>query len=254
MDEVVIKNIIFKSYSKIQFSFKRIIDIIIAGVGLILLAPIIGLIALAVRLDSRGPVIYRHRRIGKDCQPFDLLKFRSMACGGDDREYTRYLHNLIESSHNGEGRPYRKMETDPRITRIGRFLRQYYLDELPQLWNILIGEMSLVGPRPHVQLEVDHYTTDQRRRLDVKPGATGPWQVYGKADCTFRDLLELDLEYVDHWNLGLDLRLMVQTLAIMVKGGEGFWARMAKVIPAQTGSSPKSDSSSETNSQIPFNR
>jgi lipopolysaccharide/colanic/teichoic acid biosynthesis glycosyltransferase len=245
MDDVIVKRFIVKSYNKSQLTFKRIIDIIIAGVGLILLAPVIGLIALAVRLDSPGPVIYRHRRIGKNGQPFDLIKFRSMAFGGDDRAYTRYLHDLIESSRNGKGMPYWKMETDPRITRIGRFLRQYYLDELPQLWNILIGDMSLVGPRPHVQLEVDHYTTEQRRRLSVKPGATGLWQVQGKADCTFRELLELDLDYVDHWSLGMDFQLMFRTLAIMLKGGEGSWARMAKVVPGQRGSPSQPESSLE---------
>jgi len=206
-------------------------DVLLAGGALMVTSPLLALVALAVRLDSAGPVIYKHKRIGKDGRQFDLYKFRSMAVGGDDSGYMRYLEELIESSKNGEGKPYRKMAVDGRVTRIGKVLRQYYLDEIPQLWNIVTGDMSLVGPRPHVQLEVDNYTPEQRRRLTVRPGASGLWQVYGKSDCSFDELLELDMKYVENWSLGLDIQLMWQTVMIMLRGGEGFWARMEKTIP-----------------------
>ena len=161
---------------------KRMMDVTLAAGGLVLLSPVLAAIAVATRLDSPGPVIFRHGRVGQDGKPFDLYKFRSMVCGGDDTGYKDYLQKLIESEYGDDGGlPYRKMEDDPRVTRVGRIIRRYYLDELPQLWNILKGDMSLVGPRPHVQFEVDHYTPEQYQRLTVKPGCTGLWQVAGKA-------------------------------------------------------------------------
>ena len=123
------------------------------------------------------------------------------------------------------------MSEDDRVTRVGRFLRNYYLDEIPQVLNVIKGDMSIVGPRPHVQFEVDNYTEEQRRRLSVKPGITGLWQVGGKADCTFSELINLDLEYIDNWSLMSDFKLIFQTVWIIVLGGEKFWARMSKEIP-----------------------
>lgn len=218
---------------RIHRKLKRALDLTVAIPGLILLLPWMGLIALAIKLDSPGPVVFRHQRIGKAGKPFHLYKFRSMVCGGDDREYMEYLRQLIESERNGNmvRLPYTKMNGDARVTRVGRFLRRYYLDEFPQLWNIIKGEMSLVGPRPHVQFEVDNYTDGQRRRLSVRPGATGLWQVSGKADCTFSELIELDLEYIDRWSFWLDLQILFRTVALMARGGEEFWARMIKHIP-----------------------
>lgn len=215
---------------------KRLFDILFSLIFLILLSPIILALAIIIKLDSRGPAIYRHVRIGKDGKPFNLYKFRSMTVGGEDKGYMDYLKELIESSQDGSrGMPYRKMNGDSRITRVGGFLRKYYLDELPQFWNILRGEMSLVGPRPHVQFEVDYYTPEQRRRLSVRPGATGLWQVEGKADCCFNELIAMDLEYIDNWSLALDIQIVVQTLLLMSRGGESFWARMAKQIPKHRG-------------------
>jgi lipopolysaccharide/colanic/teichoic acid biosynthesis glycosyltransferase len=216
-------------------NLKRLLDITFSLLGLILLAPLFGLIALAIRLETPGSVIFKHRRIGKGGSPFYLLKFRSMVSGGDDTGYMHYLSELIESERNGNttGLPYRKMAGDPRVTSVGKVLRTYYLDELPQLVNILLGHMSVVGPRPHVQFEVDNYTYEQYRRLTVKPGATGLWQVQGKADCTFNELIQLDLDYIDRWNLGLDIEIIVKTGVLMLRGGEGFWARMTKYIPAR---------------------
>jgi lipopolysaccharide/colanic/teichoic acid biosynthesis glycosyltransferase len=216
----------------IQINLKRAVDIILAGMLLIICAPLIGLLALLVVLDSSGPAIYKHVRIGKDGKPFYLYKFRSMITGGDDAGYMQYLKELIESDLGGHnGKVYSKLNGDPRITRVGAFLRKYYLDELPQFYNVLKGEMSLVGPRPHVQFEVDYYSEDQCRRLSVRPGVTGLWQVAGKADCTFSELIALDLEYIDRLSFALDIQIILKTLLLMVRGGEGFWARMTKYIP-----------------------
>lgn len=215
---------------------KRLIDLLISICFLVFFLPFLAFIALLVRLDSPGPVFYWHKRIGKAGIPFNLIKFRTMEANRDDSDYLRYLKALIESERNGNGNgngngmPYRKMSSDERITRIGRALRKYYLDELPQMWNILKGEMSLVGPRPHVQFEVNYYTPEQRRRLSVPPGATGLWQVAGKGDSTFNKLIELDLEYVDQWDLRLDFQILLQTILLMLHGGEGSWSRADKSI------------------------
>jgi lipopolysaccharide/colanic/teichoic acid biosynthesis glycosyltransferase len=225
---------ITKQWSKnIQVSIKRVLDILIALFGLIFLFPILILIGIAIKIESPGGIIYSHRRIGKNGVPFYLYKFRSMVCGGDDTDYLEYLNMLIESEKKGHasGLAYQKMDCDPRITHFGRMLRKYYLDELPQLWNVLKGDMSLVGPRPHVQIEVDHYTSHQARRLSVKPGLTGLWQVAGKADCSFSELIRLDLDYIDYWSLELDIQILFSTGMLMFQGGEGFWARKDKRVP-----------------------
>jgi undecaprenyl-phosphate galactose phosphotransferase len=229
MRPLIERNVDFKT----QQSYKRIFDLTISISGLLFLWPIMAIIALLIRLDSPGPIFFRHQRIGKDGRTFDLYKFRTMVYGGDDNGYLRYLKQLIESEKdgNGSGLPYRKMNSDSRVTRVGQVLRCYYLDELPQLWNVVKGEMSMVGPRPHVKFEVDYYTPEQHRRLSVKPGLTGLWQVSGKADCTFDELIEMDLAYVDSWNFWLDLKLIFQTVSLMLKGGERFWARMTKYLP-----------------------
>ncbi len=134
------------------------------------------------------------------------------------------MQRLIESEvkPGSSALPYRKMDGDPRVTRVGRILRRFYLDELPQLINVLRGDMSLVGPRPHVQLEVDHYTVEQFRRLSVRPGITGLWQIEGKADCTFTELIQLDLDYIDRWSLLFDLNILVKTFYSLLRGGEKF--------------------------------
>jgi len=229
-----------------QRTLKRAIDVVLSAAGLVVLSPVLAAIAVATKLDTRGPVIYHHERIGQGSKPFRLYKFRSMVTGGGDAGYKRYLRELIESDGDGDGRPYRKMEEDPRVTRVGRFLRRTYLDELPQLWNVLRGDMSLVGPRPHVQFEVEHYTDEQRRRLEAKPGCTGLWQVAGKADCTFSELIALDLEYIDNWSLGLDAHIFLRTAIAMARGGkEVVWARVAKHVPGKKNAEPDAPSPSE---------
>jgi len=216
-----------------QRAVKRLGDVLVSAAGLIVLMPLLAIIAIAVKLDSPGPVIFRHKRVGKDGASFDMHKFRSMISGGDDTEYMRYLAELIESDRNcvKNGLPYRKMDGDPRVTRVGRVLRKYYLDELPQLWNVLRGDMSLVGPRPHVQFEVDHYRPHQRQRLSLRPGCTGLWQVEGKVDCSFDQLIDLDMEYIERWCLLLDLQILSKTAALMIPGGGSVWARTAKYVP-----------------------
>ncbi len=218
---------------KIQLGLKRLIDITIGSLVIILLSPFLLIIAILIKWDSTGPVIYRHRRVGKDGHPFDLYKFRTMVTGGDDSSYMNYLRELIDSSNNKTeaGLPYIKMKDDYRVTKVGRVLRKYYLDELPQMVNVIKGDLSLVGPRPHVQFEVDNYTPEQRRRLTVKPGATGLWQTVGKADCTFCELLAYDLEYINSWSLWLDIKIIFSTVYIMLRGGESFWSRTDKKIP-----------------------
>jgi lipopolysaccharide/colanic/teichoic acid biosynthesis glycosyltransferase len=220
---------------QVQIRLKRVIDLLIATIVLAIWLPFLLVIGIVIKLDSPGPVLFRHRRVGKDGHPFILYKFRTMVTGGDDSGYMTYLRELIESEKNGDGQglAYQKMNGDPRVTRVGKFLRNYYIDELPQFINIFKGEMSLVGPRPHVQLEVDHYTPWQRQRLRVKPGATGLWQVSGKADSTFCELLALDVEYIENWSLSFDFKIMAMTVAIMLRGGEKFWTRMSNDIPTK---------------------
>jgi lipopolysaccharide/colanic/teichoic acid biosynthesis glycosyltransferase len=216
-----------------QQKLKRAFDLFVALSGMVLIWPIFLIIGIAIKLNSPGPIFYKHRRIGKDGKLFSLYKFRSMEYGSDDSNYLLYLSELIESEKDGsgKGKPYRKLTEDRRVTKVGRFLRNYYLDELPQILNILDGSMSLVGPRPHVQLEVDRYTPEQRRRLSAVPGMTGLWQVSGKAECTFSELITLDLKYIDHWSFGLDIQILLRTFLLMMRGGEGFWARVASRLP-----------------------
>ena len=209
---------------KIQRVVKRGMDFTLALAGLILLCPFYLLIALIIKLDSPGKAIYRHRRIGKQGIPFDMYKFRTMASDNNDAGYMQYLNTLIESEINGKDSalPYRKLEGDPRVTKVGKALRCFYLDELPQLANVLKGDMSLVGPRPHVQFEVDHYKPEQLRRLSVRPGMTGLWQIEGKAECSFSELIEVDLSYIDRWSLWSDIRILGLTFYSLILGGEKF--------------------------------
>jgi lipopolysaccharide/colanic/teichoic acid biosynthesis glycosyltransferase len=218
---------------RIQQGIKRLLDVLISTTALIFLSPILIIIAIAIKLDSPGGFIFSHRRIGKNGRPFNVYKFRSMTEGCDEKDHLEYLQKLIEDEQyaGDKNRPYRKRDCDPRVTRVGSFLRTYYLDELPQLWNVIKGEMSLVGPRPHVKMEVDHYTKEQRRRLSVRPGLTGLWQATGKANCTFSELIQLDLDYIDNWSLKLDFQIIFYTFITITKGGEGFWAKKVKEMP-----------------------
>jgi exopolysaccharide biosynthesis polyprenyl glycosylphosphotransferase len=183
---------------------KSVADRVMAAALLVLTLPVFLSLALLVRLDSPGAVFYRHRRIGMRGNEFDLLKFRSMVVDAD-----RHLEKLIDQS-DGNAVQF-KMRRDPRITRVGAFLRRYSLDEIPQLINVLKGDMSLVGPRPHVDREVAQYGDDMYRRLLVKPGITGLWQVSGRSDLSWDESVELDVRYVENWSLTLDVRILWRT-------------------------------------------
>ena len=184
---------------------KRALDVALAGLGLTVFAPLWALIALAIRLDSPGPVLFRQERVGRDESRFQVLKFRSMRQDAD-----HIVHELLPQ--NEATGPLFKMRNDPRLTRVGRVLRRWSLDELPQLWNVLRGEMSIVGPRPPLPREVDQYEPWHRRRLEVAPGLTGLWQVSGRSEVPFHDMVRLDLQYIRNWSLALDLEILLRTI------------------------------------------
>ena len=193
-----------------SLAFKRAIDFAVAAVGMMLLSPLLAAIALAVRLTSRGPVFFRQKRIGRRNRPFHMVKFRTMVDGADAlKEQFAHLNESVA--------PMFKISDDPRVTRVGRFLRRFSLDELPQLWNVLRGEMSLVGPRPLVPSEDDHVIGYHRERLDLTPGLTGPWQVLGRTTIPFQDMIKLDYLYVAEWSLWNDIKLLIRTAPVVVR-------------------------------------
>ncbi len=182
-------------------ALRRAIDLLLGGASALLSAPLVALAALAIRLESPGHPIYRQRRVGRDGRPFEIYKLRTMVRGA---EFT--------------GAGLAIQEGDDRITRIGSFLRRTSLDELPNLWNVVRGEMSIVGPRPTVQVQVDQYTERQRGRLRVKPGITGWAQVNGRASLPWSERIELDLWYVEHCSLALDLKILARTVWMVLRG------------------------------------
>jgi lipopolysaccharide/colanic/teichoic acid biosynthesis glycosyltransferase len=181
---------------------KRALDLLGAAVGLTLGAPVLAGAALAVRLEDDGPVFFRQERVGQDARPFEVLKLRTM---------------IVDAHTQGAG--YAVDKGDSRITRIGHLLRKTSIDELPQLWNVLRGEMSLVGPRPTLAYQVERYTDRQRRRLEVKPGLTGWAQVNGRASLSWPERIELDVWYVEHRSLALDLRILLRTVSVLLRPG-----------------------------------
>ncbi|WP_435018708.1 sugar transferase [Tundrisphaera sp. TA3] len=193
---------------------KRAIDVVGAGLGLVLLLPVIAAIAVLIRLESRGPILFRQARMGLGGRTFFCLKFRTMIPDAESR--LRELEALNEVA----GGVLFKIKDDPRVTRLGRFLRKTSLDEIPQLWNVLMGEMSLVGPRP-LQIRDSQKLADinplgYAHRLSVMPGVTGPWQVGGRSDADSETMIRLDLEYVENWSLGLDLRILLRTVWVVL--------------------------------------
>jgi lipopolysaccharide/colanic/teichoic acid biosynthesis glycosyltransferase len=188
--------------------FKRLFDIVLAGGGLVLLTPLLGLIAVLIRLDSRGPVIFRQVRIGKGGRPFTFFKFRSMFVGADVLKPT--LLALNEADY-----PLFKIRNDPRVTRVGRLLRKTSFDELPQLWNVLRGDMTLIGPRPHLPEEVEHYSQRQAARLSVEPGITCLWQVSRRVGENFEQWIEMDIEYIRRRSWKTDLFILWKTFLIV---------------------------------------
>jgi lipopolysaccharide/colanic/teichoic acid biosynthesis glycosyltransferase len=198
----------------------RSLDIVVAGVLLIALSPLLLVVALLVRLDSRGPAIFRQERIGRNLKPFKVAKFRTMRNGVPADPHRAHVEEMIreQDDANGTPRPMMKLQADPRITKIGGFLRRTSVDELPQLWNVLRGEMSLVGPRPPIQYEVDAYPARAFRRFAVRPGLTGLWQVRGRSLVTFSEMIDLDTEYVETRSLLLNLKILVLTVPTVLHG------------------------------------
>jgi len=190
---------------------KRLLDIVGATVGIILLLPVLVACAIAVKLMSPGPILFRQTRIGKQGRSFSCLKFRTMRVGAHAQQ------ELLRATSLQDG-PAFKVAGDPRITSIGGILRKFSLDELPQLFNVLVGEMSLVGPRPPIPSEVENYTWWQRRRITIKPGLTCIWQVYGRNRVSFKRWVEMDLFYIDNSSMWMDLKLIVHTLRVVIRG------------------------------------
>ena len=205
---------------------KRASDLFIAALALTLLAPLWLLIALLIKLDSRGPIFYKQERVGMDGRVFLFYKFRSMQVGSDDathREYQRaYISGQAESNLGDDDRPVFKLRGDQRITRTGKLLRKTSLDELPQLFNVLRGDMSVVGPRPPIPYEVENYQLWHRKRLDMKPGITGLWQVSGRNRLPFDEMVRMDLYYIENWSLLLDIKIILQTLPVMWRGEDAY--------------------------------
>jgi exopolysaccharide biosynthesis polyprenyl glycosylphosphotransferase len=197
--------------SRSTILIKRAFDLVVATVGLLVLAPLFPLVVAAIKLDSRGPAIFVQLRAGRLGAPFRMYKLRTMSVDAE-----RELEALISLDALAE--PMFKLRVDPRVTRVGRFLRRFSLDELPQLVNVLRGEMSIVGPRPEQIEVVERYRPEHRFRLDVKPGMTGPMQVYGRGDLTFSERLAVELDYVENPSLGRDLRILLQTIPAALRG------------------------------------
>ncbi len=194
---------------------KRGIDIVGAAIGLVVLSPVLVACAAAIRLDSRGPVLFRQERVGRGGRTFTMLKFRSMYPDVDPRPHIEYVTAFIRGEaprFSAEGGSVYKLVADKRVTRVGRWLRRMSLDELPQLWNVLRGEMSLVGPRPPTPYEVSQYQPAHFRRLAVKPGITGLWQVCGRSTTTFEEMVAMDLEYISRRSFWLDLKILLMTI------------------------------------------
>lgn len=205
---------------------KRGSDLTIALMALTILSPLWLLIALLIKLDSSGPIFYKQERVGMDGRIFLFFKFRTMRSGSDDAEHRefqrKYIKGQPDSNQGDAARPAYKLRSDERVTRLGRILRKASLDELPQLFNVLRGDMSVVGPRPPIPYEVEAYELWHRKRLDMKPGITGLWQVSGRNRLPFDEMVRMDLYYIENWSLLLDIKIILQTLPVMLRGDDAY--------------------------------
>jgi len=198
----------------------RIVDLLASCLLLVILAPLFAALSAAIRTDSSGSPIFRQRRCGRGMREFTVFKFRTMRCDTPSDPHRSYVLDVI---NGGGAEPERdeglqKLENDARVTRVGAFLRRFSLDELPQLWNVVRGEMTLVGPRPPIPYEVDFYPPHWLRRLSVRPGLTGLWQVSGRNELNYREMVELDLEYVDRRSLWLNIKILARTVRVVLSG------------------------------------
>jgi exopolysaccharide biosynthesis polyprenyl glycosylphosphotransferase len=190
---------------------KRAVDLSLSLLGIVLLSPLFIIIGFLIAKDSNGPILFKQRRIGKNGVPFDMYKFRSMVVNAEE------LKTKLVKENEANG-PVFKMKEDPRVTKIGKFLRKYSIDELPQLFNVLKGEMSLIGPRPPLPEEVEKYDNYHWRRLDVTPGISGLWQVSGRSDLSFEEWVNLDIYYIENWSIGMDVKIMLRTIPVVLFG------------------------------------
>ena len=200
-----------KISKKVYIKIKRVIDVILASVALILLSPLFAIIAIAIKIDSKGPVFFAHKRIGKNGKIIKLYKFRSMVINAEE---------LIKSFTPEQMREYKenyKLTNDPRITKVGKFLRKTSLDELPQLINIINGDLSIIGPRPVVADELEKYGVNKDKFLSVRPGLTGYWQVNGRSNTTYEERMKMELYYVDNCSLWLDIKIFFKTFITVFK-------------------------------------
>lgn len=194
-----------------QLLLQRVVDIAVSGTALLLLSPLLIATTIAIKLDSKGPVFFKQERVGLNRRRFRMIKFRSMVVNAEE------LRAKLEKFNEVQGAMF-KMSRDPRVTRVGRFIRKYSIDELPQLINVLAGDMSLVGPRPALPQEVSQYSWNQRRRLSVKPGLTGLSQVSGRSSLSFKETVDLDLYYIDQWSIMLVFKILIYTVPAVLKG------------------------------------
>jgi lipopolysaccharide/colanic/teichoic acid biosynthesis glycosyltransferase len=202
----------------------RVLDVIVAPLILLVLSPLLVVIAIAIRIESPGPALFRQERVGRRLAPFQINKFRTMKYGASHDVHRAFVLGLIsgEQPQHADGQPRFKLSGDDRITRVGRLLRRTSLDELPQMWNVMRGEMSLVGPRPPIPYEVEHYPVEWLLRFAVKPGVTGPWQVSGRSRLTLAEMVKLDIDYVQRRSLWLNLRILLATVpAVLSLRGAG---------------------------------
>jgi exopolysaccharide biosynthesis polyprenyl glycosylphosphotransferase len=198
-------------HKPVQLAFKRLLDVAASSVALGLLSPLMIGVAAGIKMTSRGPVLFKQQRVGRHGRPFNMLKFRSMIANAEE------LKAKLMAMNEQAG-PVFKIKQDPRITPVGRFIRKFSIDEVPQLINVLRGEMSLVGPRPPVPSEVAKYEAWQRRRLSVRPGLTCVWQVSGRNEISFEEWMYLDMQYIDHWSLAQDFQLILKTVPVVLTG------------------------------------
>lgn len=200
---------------------KRVVDIVFTLLIMLPLCIVTVIVGLMIRLESKGPIFFRQKRVGQNGVEFEMFKFRSMYHNSDDTRHREAIRQFMQGevlSHEQDSGKRYKLTNDSRITRVGRFLRKTSIDELPQFFNVLRGEMTLVGPRPALQYEVDLYSPQDRLRLQGKPGLTGPWQVYGRSRVTFQQMMQMDIDYLYQQSLWQDLKLIVLTIPVMLLG------------------------------------
>ena len=211
----------------LQGRLKRAFDVLAAGFLLAVTSPLFLVIALLIKRSGPGPVFFVQERLGRDGQPFRFYKFRTMEHNSDDAIHRQFAAMFINGdedgcrSKNGDQKVF-KMCRDPRVTGIGCWLRRTSLDELPQILNVLRGDMSLVGPRPPIAYEIEHYQPWHMERLKVTPGLTGLWQVSGRSSVPFEEMVRMDVQYINHWSLWLDLRIMLRTVPVVLQGTGGY--------------------------------